>query len=236
MSGACRPETDGESQLIIRVATALAVISVSLALSSVGFAQFPFADSQAQPERVVEQLRELPTPLPIVGNGIAPPGQRPPIPASEVLRDELYRELHRLGPSAVAALAQAYQDPDVRLRRNVALAFLVLGEGLWEGLPRIDISAALPALTTALNDADSDVRGWSAQAIGWIGADAVSAVPALIRLLSNKDEGSRNSACLGLWRIGPAATSALPALRRALSDPSADVRRFAERAIDAIEG
>jgi len=54
-------------------------------------------------------------------------------------------------------------------------------------------------------------------------------------LLTDSDEGSRNSACIGLAGIGPAAKAALPALRVALSDPSADVRRFAQRAIDKID-
>jgi hypothetical protein len=196
----------------------------------------PVSRDAVTAERIVEQLRDLPTPLPIVGNGPSPVGERPPIPPSEVLRDELYRRLHSLGPSAVTALARGYQDVDVRLRRNVALSFLVLGEGIWERLPKMDISAALPELTIALEDTDPDVRAWSAQAIGSIGARAASALPALIRLLSNEDEGSRNSACIALRGIGPDASGAIPALRRALSDRSDDVRKSARRAIDAIEG
>ena len=187
-------------------------------------------------EGVVEQLRELPTPLPIVGNGPSPVGQPVPIPQSEALRDAKYRELHRLGPAGVTALARAYGDTDVRLRRNVALALLVLSEGIWPGLDKLDVSLALPELTVALRDDDPDVRAWSAQAIAMIGPGAGSAVPALIRLLGNADEGSRNSACIGLKGIGRAASSALPALRTALSDRTTDVREFASRAILAIEG
>jgi hypothetical protein len=187
-------------------------------------------------EQVVEQLRDLPTPLPIVGNGVHSVGEPPRIPPSEVVRDASYRELHRLGRAGVTALARAYSDADVRLRRNAALAFVVLAQGIWPGLERLDVSLALPDLTTALSDVDPNVRAWSAQAIGMIGADARPAVPALTRLLANTDEGSRNSACIGLRGIGPAAASALPALRRALSDRSADVRGFARRAILAIEG
>jgi hypothetical protein len=187
-------------------------------------------------QQVVEQLRDLPTPLPHVGTGVHPVGEPPRIPPSEVVRDASYRELHRLGPAGVTALARAYRDADVRLRRNAALAFLVLAQGIWPGLPKLDVRLALPELTTALRDDDPSVRAWSAQAIGMIGADARTAVPALIRLLADADEGSRNSACIALRGVGPAATSALPALRRALSDSSEDVRGFARRAILAIEG
>ena len=89
----------------------------------------------ATAERVVEQLRDLPTPLPHVGNGPHAVGQPPAIPPSEVIRDASYRELHRLGPAGVTVLARAYDDSDVRLRRNVALAFAVLAEGTGPELP-----------------------------------------------------------------------------------------------------
>jgi hypothetical protein len=206
-----------------------------LAQPSVHAQPSPTADAAAA-QQAVETLRDLPTPLPNVGNGTHPLGQPAPIPPSEVTRDASYRELYRLGPAGITALARAYTDPDVRLRRNVALAFLVLSWGLWPGLEKADVGDALPELTAALTDKDPHVRGWSAQAIGMIGAEAQSAVPALIRLLQSANEGSRNSACLGLRGIGPAASGALPALRRALSDRSTHVREFAARAIQSIEG
>jgi HEAT repeats len=187
---------------------------------------------------IVEQLRPLPTPLPTgIAPGLSPIGERPiiQIPASEVLRDELYRQLYDLGPAGVMALADGYGDADVHLRSNVALALSLLGGGYWQGLPKLDISLALPALTDALTDPEPSVRWWSAQAMGHIGTEAASAVPALILLLQDDDEGSRNSACIALRGIGSAANAALPALRRALSDPSADVRQFAQLAIDRIE-
>jgi HEAT repeat protein len=132
-------------------------------------------------------------------------------------------------------LAQGLKDPNVQLRKNIALALNVLA-GNWfdRSKPKMDIRAALPALITALQDSDGNVRAWSAQAIGEIGPDAARAVPALIALLRSEDEGSRNSACIALYGIGPAAKEALPALQKALSDPSPDVRRFAQRAVEKI--
>ena len=188
---------------------------------------------QARADELVQQLRELPTPLP----GLAPGnGQIPPI---EQRRRQLYREIRQLGADALPALQRGLRDNDVRIRRNVAIIFNALAGGyrVEELRPKLDIRNSLPTLLTALDDGDSNVRGWSAQAIGGIGPDAVDAVPALIRLLKNySDEGSRNSACIALRGIGPAAKEALPALEDALSDSNEHVRGFARRAIDSIQG
>lgn len=97
------------------------------------------------------------------------------------------------------------------------------------------VREALPALMQALDDRDGDVRAWAAQTIGEIGPEAKVAVSLLLTLLRNGDEGSRNSSCIALGKIGPAAKDALPALRQALNDPSNDVRRFAEQAIENIQ-
>jgi hypothetical protein len=187
---------------------------------------------QAHADELVQQLRELPTPLP----GIAPGnGQIPPI---EQRRRQLYRDIRQLGTDALPALQRGLRDNDVQIRRNVALIFMQLVSGYWvdEVRPKLDIRNSLPTLLTALDDGDSNVRAWSAQAIGGIGPDAVNAVPALIRLLKNSDEGSRNSACIALRGIGPSAKEALPALDAALSDSSENVRGFARRAIESIQG
>ena len=181
---------------------------------------------------LVERLRPLPTPLPAT----VVHGERA---EAERIRTDTYERLLARGAEAVAALAAALDDPDLNMRRNVALAFGALAGGWWSfecGHKRLEIAAALPALVAATNDTDSNVRAWSAQAIGYVGADAAAAVPALISLLDHPDEGARNSAALALRGIGPAANAALPALRAALSDPSPDVRRFASNAIERIEG
>jgi HEAT repeat protein len=155
----------------------------------------------------------------------------------EQRRHELYSQLWMLGNDALPALSSGLVDPDVRLRRNVALVLNVIAGGWfdrsWSG---INIRPCLPALMKALDDNDAYVRGWSAQAIGSIGPDAAEAVPALIAMLRNQDVGLRNSAAIALRGIGPEAKSALPALREALSDPNEQVRRFAARAIENIEG
>lgn len=180
------------------------------------------------PAVLVQQLRDLPTPLPAT----ARPSDE------ERRRRSIYEELLDWGTKSIPPLIAGLKDPDVRLRRNAALAFLVLGGGWWPfecGPAKLDIGAALPALVAAFADSDPDVRSWAAQAVGDIGANAADAVPALIELLKNDHEGSRNGACIALAKIGPRAKAALPALRVALADKSQDVRRFAAQAIERIE-
>jgi hypothetical protein len=208
------------------------VPAIMLALAgTVSVAQPAVVSSSVQDlaESVVQQLRQLPTPLPATARS---DGTIDPV---EQRRRALYGELRQLGADALPALARGLEDHDVHVRRNVALALNVLA-GNWfdRSKKRMDIRAALPVLIAALQDADGSVRAWSAQAIGEIGPDAAQAVPALVMLLGTPDEASRNSACIALYGIGPAAEAALPALENALSDPSADVRRLAQRAIEKV--
>jgi HEAT repeat protein len=180
------------------------------------------------PEVLVQQLRELPTPLPATTSR----------DERERTRRSIYEELLDWGAKSIPALVAGLEDADVRLRRNAAVAFMVLGGGWWPfecGPATLDIRPALPGLVAAFKDSDPDVRAWAAQAVGGIGANAADAVPALTELLKNENEGSRNSACIALGKIGPAAKAALPALRIALDDQSQGVRRFAAQAIERIQ-
>ena len=185
---------------------------------------------QSPADTLVQQLRDLPTPLPasVRSNGSVQPEERQ--------RHKLYGQIRRFGNEGVLALSRGLLDEDVQLRKNVALAFNVLAGGWFDrSWPKLDIKSGLPALISALQDSDGSVRAWSAQAIGEIGPDAAQAVPALVTLLSNTEEGSRNSACIALRGIGPAAKEALPALLKSLADPSKDVRQFAAQAINSIQ-
>lgn len=207
----------------------LCVISVVACVVAVtqltGNAQtFP---STADAQRAVERMRGMSMTL----QGTGKPTDR------ELKRREVTRQLHDLGPAAIAALVQVLRDPDVQMRRNAALALINLGGGYSaEAKPPLDTRAALPGLIDATRDADTDVRGWSAHAIAEIGAAAQPAIPALLELLHDPEVGPRNTSCMALGRIGPAASEALPALRDALNDPNSDVRRFAQIAIQRIEG
>ena len=214
----------------------LASLGAAFAFSGIALAMPMAAQSQAAPSQVqsadelVAQLRQFEASLPA-----SEPSSGIPDP-KEVRRRALYDELWRLGSAAMPALSRGLADPDVQVRRNVALFLIVAAKRWYEpSRPPLDARPCLQALITALADSDSRVRGLAAQAVGVVGPDAAAAVPALVALLGSADEGSRNSACIGLTGIGPTAREALPALREALSDSSEYVRRFAQRAIDAIE-
>ena len=166
----------------------------------------------------------------------SPPWRVPQTDPLEERRGRVYRQLRELGDDALPALARGLADPDVQVRRNVALFLYLVANGRYAATePALDIQSTLPALIAALKDGDTRVRGAVAQAIGEIGPKAAPAVPALVALLADPDEGPRSAAAIGLRGIGPSARGALPALRNALADPSADVRGFAQRAIDRIE-
>ena len=213
--------------------TATIALLVSLVLTTSAFgAQSVNRVSPAQSEAsaIVQQLRDSP---PALRGGARSDGTIDPL---EQRRAELYERLRRLGDDALPALTRGLSDPDVRIRKNVALVLTVLA-GKWykPSKPRLDIRLCLPALIAALKDSDSSVRARAAHAIGDIGANAAPAVPALLTLLKNTDEGSRIGACIALRGIGSAAMQALPALRQALADSSEDVRRFAQLSIDSIQ-
>jgi HEAT repeat protein len=183
-----------------------------------------------EPYDLVRALGTFKAALPASGRS---DGRPDPI---EERRLSIYRQLVDLGDQALPALSRGLADPDVQVRRNVALFLGVTGSTWGSSIAgHLDTSTCLPALTTALQDTDERVRGLAAQAVGSIGPKAASAVPALVELLKSPDEGSRNTACIGLGDIGPAARAALPALRDALTDSSANVRRFAQHAIAKIE-
>jgi len=188
------------------------------------------ASNPQSADDLVAELRQFPAAL----QGIARSDGTPD--PTEERRRAIYDRLWTLGPEALPALNRGLADSDVQIRRNVALFLSVAGDTWYDrSRARLDIRPCLKPLITALSDTDARVRALAAQAIGAIGPAASSAVPALITLLSSTDEGSRNTSLIGLRKIGPAARDALPAIRQALNDPSADVRRFAQLAIDAIE-
>lgn len=78
--------------------------------------------------------------------------------------------------------------------------------------------AAIPALKTALTDADPEVRRQAARALGQMGPEAEPAVPELTQALSDKEATVRLAAAQALGRIGPAAAPAIPALVDALDE------------------
>lgn len=195
--------------------------------------------ASASADAVVEKLRELPLPMRSFPNGIAPlKTTPPPLPDLETRRQQVYDELHALGPVSVPALARALRDPDPEMRRDVAVALDVVGGGWWQfpdGGAKLDLRPALTALLTALQDSDSGVRGWAARDISDMGAAAATAVPHLRALLQSPDAETRGTACSALGAIGFPARDSLSDLQRALNDSSPQVRQAARDAITRID-
>jgi HEAT repeat protein len=210
----------------------IAVLFVALAAPALSCSHSPSdpVTSGGGADALVQELREFHAGI---GPEISSDGR--PIP-EEVQRHRVYEQLRDLGSKVVLpALTRGLTDPDVQVRRNVALFLNVYAGGWYDpSEPRVNITACLPALIAALKDGDARVRQLSARAIGEIGPGAAAAVPSLVALLADRDEGSRNSACDGLAGIGSAATKAIPALKKALRDPSTDVRSLAQQALDQI--
>lgn len=70
---------------------------------------------------------------------------------------------HLKDPAAVPSLASALEDPSASVRKEAALALLVIGP-----------AGAEDALITALRDSDGDVRYGAAEALGKIPGDKVT--------------------------------------------------------------
>jgi hypothetical protein len=222
-----------------RLSTAAATM-ILIATAVPALAEHPHVhhSDAAAADAVVAKLRELPLPIRRLPQGTSSTSAAPPpLPDLEARRQEVYDELHALGPASVAALARALHDPDPEMRRNVAVALDVVGGGWWhfpDGGPKLDLRPALPALLAALQDSDPGVRSWIAQDISDIGSGAATAVPRLRAMLHSPDPESRGTACNALAAIGVAARGALPDLQRARNDSSPEVRQAARDAIARI--
>jgi HEAT repeats len=195
-------------------------------------------------DALVNELGNLP---PYLDSGVVmrlcpePPRSCPSPPASppELKRSRIYRQLFALGNASVLALARALTCSDRNLRLNAEMALGELAGPPWDQndpRPKVDISAALPALIDALNDPDPGIRARAEEDIDAVGPNAAEAVPKLINLLADREESVRAIACISLSHIGPSASRALPALRKTLSDPSQWVRKCARLAIAKITG
>jgi HEAT repeat protein len=171
---------------------------------------------------------------------------------------------YREGPPAVvAALRDALQDKDKRVRGQAATSLGGMGKAAAPALPdlaelrEVQLKDATQgnAATWALQQirrgktppAVSDLievlgkqgsaalRAEAAFDLGQHGPKAREAVPALLKALEDRDADVRASAAHALGAIGPEAKAALPRLREALKDRNPRVGRFAQNALTKIE-
>jgi HEAT repeat protein len=137
--------------------------------------------------------------------------------------------LARLGPEAVATLAELLRDKNDHVRYAAAWA-------LWEVGP--PAKTAVPALVELLKDAE--VKDAAAGALGGIGPEATPAAAALANLLKDKDEEVRRTAADALAKIegkAPPARRTQPAFRPRNIDPEnkAAVEALVERRSNSFE-
>lgn len=91
---------------------------------------------------------------------------------------------------------------------------------------------ALPPLSAALDDAEWQVRGVAALALGQFGGEvAAETVTALIERLSDEYAPVRMASAMALGEIGPAADRALPQLQGLVNDEDS---RVESAALDAV--
>lgn len=97
-----------------------------------------------------------------------------------------------------------------------------------------DTKVVVPALVEALKDKEGKVRGFAAEALGYVGSDARAAIPDLINLLKDRDDEVRSRAAFALGGFGAEAKAAVPALIGLLADPDDGVRASAAAGLGEI--
>ena len=139
----------------------LMVLGAVLALSISGPAQSSATPGgSGRADELVQELRQFPASLPGIARSDGGPDP------TEERRRRVYDELRALGAASQPALVRVLTDPDIQVRRNVALFLGVAAGGWYEpAQPRLDIRPCLSALTAALKDSDARVRELAAQAI-----------------------------------------------------------------------
>jgi hypothetical protein len=217
----CQTGRKMQMQMVaVIIAAALAVFGQTAATSG---AVVP--PVQSDPDSVVWQLEELPSPLHIPVTSKSGPG----LP-NESRRSEVYRQINQLGDAAMPALSRALGDADIGFRRNVSFFLEMVGlkyrTELVHGQPPAASLASrsvyFPAAIRAMFDDDD-----------YVGMDIQRALPALIKALGDSDGYVRDRAVAAIGWLGP---NALPAPTSALTDPDPQVRRLAQIAIDRIQG
>jgi outer membrane protein assembly factor BamB/HEAT repeat protein len=133
--------------------------------------------------------------------------------------------IQRIGPPAIPLLVDLLRDERVSIRHSAVDELIDLAP---------DTESIQPALRRALRDADAEVAGDAARALGALGQRASPSVPALVETLSHEDPYVRVYAAEALASIGPKAGAAAKELARSLSDPIPGVRWAAAEALASI--
>ena len=122
-------------------------------------------------------------------------------------------------------LIQALDDPDSKVRSQIARALMTIGPVAVQACPR---------LRKALKDDDPEVRLWVARALYLINHDDLYAIEASVALLDDEDPRIRSMAACNLETMCTDAYAAMPFLEKRLRDSDVRVRRQARQALEAI--
>jgi HEAT repeat protein len=146
------------------------------------------------------------------------------------LRQKAAYALFKLGPdakSAAAALVKAIRDADPYVRTTSAKAVEKLGA---DGARPVVAEIAL-----LFSDERQEVRREAASLLWRLGPLAADVVPELTKALASEDEVMRANAAGCLANAGAAAKPALADVVKALDDPDENVRKWATKALVAID-
>jgi HEAT repeat protein len=148
--------------------------------------------------------------------------------SDNMVRMAAVSSLAEVGPDAVPPLLDTLREGSAAVRAESANALAYLA------VRGIDTSAAVPALTEALQDGDAETRVKVLRALLCAGANAHPAMPAVLRAL--KDEAAvRKEAAEVLGRTGLRTDPAIVAgLLAALQDDDAEVRQEAAEALGRL--
>ena len=144
---------------------------------------------------------------------------------NEDLQLKTFDIIRRIGPPAIPLLVELLRDEQTSFRRFAVDALIDLPP---------DTERIQPALRQALRDADAEVVGDAARALGALRSRASASVPALVKTLSHEDPYVRIYAAEALASIGPKAGVATRDLADALGDPIPGVRWAAAEALASI--
>jgi len=110
------------------------------------------------------------------------------------------------------------------------------GEDVFDAQFTALVSAAAPAVTEALREADPAALARVLAVFGGLAPVADDLVPLLAEALRHPQREVRMGAATALAAMGCSAGAAVPALRAAADDPDAEVRAAAAGALKRIEG
>lgn len=140
-------------------------------------------------------------------------------------------------PSKKDSLIALFRDPDVEVRRKMALDFGFAAmdhdlhlESYWTG----DSENEVPALVIAVQDTDDTVRHYGLRTLQTFGPAAKDAIPTLVDCLQHKDPKTRKAAAITLHDISPKAASLVPELWKAGQNGDLEASEAAHLAIKKL--